>query len=123
MESPDLKSPPPDDAALETWLRANSSLPPLPDGGFSRRVLATLPRPARRHQARRSWLCLAGVMLGGAIALAGVLGSGDAAADDLFVSLNHPLATPPALNALALALCSVWYAFRHRVRVRLLPRW
>ena len=48
MEPHDLKSTPPDDAALETWLRANAALPPLPDHGFSRQVLAALPPPTRR---------------------------------------------------------------------------
>lgn len=123
MESPDLKSTPPDDAALEAWLRAHSALPPLPDAGFSHRVLATLPRPhpAPRHHARRSWLCLAAVAAGGALALGGVLGSAHAVTDDLFVSLNSPLATPPALIAFAVTACSLWFAFRDRVR--LLPRW
>jgi len=123
MESPNLKPTPPDDAALEAWLRANSSLPPLPDGGFSQRVLATLPRPSHRREARHSWLCLVGVVLGGALALAGVLGSGSAVADELFVSLNSPLATPPAVIAFAVAAGSLWFAFRDRVRLRLLPRW
>lgn len=49
MEPNDLKpNPPPDDAHLDGWLRANAALPPLPDDGFSRRVLTALPAPARR---------------------------------------------------------------------------
>jgi len=122
MEPTDLKPTPPDDAALEAWLRGNSNLLPLPDGGFSTRVLATLPRRSCRRMSR-SWLCLAGLVLGSALALAGVMASGHTVTDDLFVSFNNPLAAPPALVALVVALSSMWYAFRDRVRVRLLPRW
>jgi hypothetical protein len=43
MESDHVKPTPPDDTQLESWLRTNSSLPSLPDDGFSRRVLAALP--------------------------------------------------------------------------------
>lgn len=123
MESPDLKPTPPDDAALEAWLRANSNLPPLPDNGFSNRVLVALPRPepARSHRVGRSWLVLASVVIGSILALAGVLSSGHAVTDALFVSLNNPLAAPPALVALVVAAGSVWYAFRDRLRV--VARW
>ena len=49
MEPNDLKSPtPPDDDHLDTWLRAHAALPPLPDAGFSHRVLTALPAPQRR---------------------------------------------------------------------------
>lgn len=49
MEPNDLNSPTsPDDAPLETWLRTHAALPPLPDAGFSRRVLTALPVPSRR---------------------------------------------------------------------------
>lgn len=114
MEPTELKPTPPDDA-LENWLQANRSLPPLPDNGFARRVLTTLPRPAR-HRRQRSWLCLASLVVGGAVALRGILLSGHAVTDDLFVSLDHPLATPPALGAMAVVLGSLWYAFRDRLR-------
>lgn len=50
MEPNDLKSTPPDDAQLETWLRTNATLPPLPDDGFSQRVLTALPAPVRRSR-------------------------------------------------------------------------
>lgn len=47
MEPDHLKSTPPDDAQLDTWLRANTTLPALPDDGFSQRVLTALPAPQR----------------------------------------------------------------------------
>jgi hypothetical protein len=122
MEPTDLKPILPDDAALEAWLRANSALPPLADSGFSKRVLATLPRTSRWRMSR-SWFCLGGLALGSMLALAGVIASGHTVTDDLFVSFNNPLAAPPALVALVVALSSSWYAYRDHVRVRLLPRW
>jgi hypothetical protein len=120
MEPTDLKPTPPDDAALEAWLRTNRSLPPLPDAGFSNRVLTALPRSFQRR-VQRSVGCIAAVILGSALALAGVLGAGHGVTDDLFVSLNNPLAAPPALVAFVVAAGSVWFAFRHRVRR--LARW
>lgn len=53
MESNDLKSTPPDDAQLENWLRTNAALPPLPDDGFSHRVLTALPTPQRSRVSLR----------------------------------------------------------------------
>lgn len=120
MEPTNLNSTPPDDDALEAWLRANSSLPPLPDDGFSRRVLGALPRAFQRR-VQRSVSCMAAVILGSALALLGVVASGRAVTDDLFVSLDNPLAAPPALVALVVAAGSVWFAFRRRVRR--LARW
>jgi hypothetical protein len=50
MESSNL-TPPSDDAWLEAWL--NKATPaPLPDDGFSARVLAALPERASRRQSR-----------------------------------------------------------------------
>lgn len=64
MEPDDLKSPPPADDQLETWLRANAAATPLPDDGFTRRVLASLPPPARAGMPRRAAFCLAGTVAG-----------------------------------------------------------
>lgn len=118
MEPTDLKSNPSDDAAFETWLRAQTSLPPLPDAGFSNRVLAALPRAFQRR-VQRSVVCMAAVILGGALALVGVFGAGPAVTDELFVSLNNPLTAPPALIAIAVTASSLWFAFRHRLRLPL----
>lgn len=117
MESPDLKSTPPDDAAFEAWLRASSTPPPLADDGFSRRVLTALPRSFQRR-VQRSVGCIAAVILGSALALAGVLRAGHGVTDALFISLENPLATPPALLAFGVTAVSLWYAFRHRVRLQ-----
>ncbi len=35
----------PDDAEIEAWLRSNRATEPLPDEGFSTRVMAALPPP------------------------------------------------------------------------------
>jgi hypothetical protein len=118
MEPVNPKSTPPDDADLEAWLRANGNLVPLPDAGFSTRVLTALPRASARR-IQRSIGCLAAMVVGGALALAGVLGSGRDAADDLFVSVNHPLATPPALIALVATAGSLCFVYRARLRPRL----
>jgi len=121
MESPDLNpSPAPDDAA-DTWLRANHSLPPLPDAGFSRRVLAALP-PARRRFSRTRF-CLAGLAAGLVVALAGLAWGGVpslATLDSELTESTGRLLTSPALGALGVAAISVWYALCGGRR--LLPR-
>jgi hypothetical protein len=63
MESNDLNPSLPDDAHLESWLRANATLPPLPDDGMSRRVLAALP-PRTRTLSSRLAATLAGTAMG-----------------------------------------------------------
>ena len=69
MEPNDLKSLPPDDAQLEAWLRANSSLPTLPDDGFAQRVLTALPAPARRSRVSpRLLVIFVGAAAGAALA-------------------------------------------------------
>src|SRR3954463_12813111 len=73
MEPSDLKSIPPDDAALEAWLHANAALPPLPAGRFVPNVLAAV-RPKRI--SRR--LCLAlGLVVGVGVAIVGAATSGN----------------------------------------------
>lgn len=69
MEPNDLKSPtPPDDALFDTWLRSHATLPPLPDDGFSRRVLAALPRPQKSRGAPRQLVIALGAVAGLAFA-------------------------------------------------------
>ncbi|HRG55145.1 MAG TPA: hypothetical protein PLG56_03840, partial [Lacunisphaera sp.] len=64
MEPVDLKPSPPEDDPLETWLRANATATPLPDDGFTRRVLTSLPPPAKAGMSRRAAFCLAGALAG-----------------------------------------------------------
>jgi hypothetical protein len=93
MEPNDLKPTPPDDASLDTWLRAHAALPTLPDDGFSHRVLTALP--ARRSHTSPRLL---------AIALGAVLGIGFAAAKFATgapVDFSLPALGPEATDALA----------------------
>ena len=69
MEPNDLNSLPPDEAQLDAWLRASTTQPPLPDDGFSQRVLSALPPPARPDSVRRLWFCVAGALIGGGVAI------------------------------------------------------
>lgn len=100
MEPDDLNSLSPDDAKLEAWLRANASLPRLPDDGFSCRVLAALPpvsRKARVSERRRVVLCGAavGVIVAVALYFAGTPGdfvwpTAGPAAGDLVAQFADP---------------------------------
>jgi hypothetical protein len=95
MEPNDLKYTPPDDEALEAWLRTHASLPTLPDNGFSHRVLTALPTPARSSRLSPRLL---------AILLGAVVGTGLAVFKLLTVApvefTVSPMA-PEAINALA----------------------
>ncbi|MBI2518495.1 MAG: hypothetical protein HYV95_16570 [Opitutae bacterium] len=110
MEPDDLKSAPPDDPALDAWLRANASLPPLPDDGFSQRVLTALPSAPR--SARRLWLCAAGALAGTGVASFKLLQAGGlpALAQSLHAAAGQ-LATPTVGLALGVSLISLAYVF------------
>jgi hypothetical protein len=129
MEPADLNSSPErDDARLEAWLRQPTA--PLPDDGFSQRVLAALPpsapatvsvfvpAPARLNW-RRLAVCTTGAIIGGIVAYSGkasfVLPS--AALDSTVTALGDPT----TLAALAITVAAVLYALRPRALVRLLP--
>jgi len=122
MESDDLKSSPAPDDTFETLLRANASLPPLADDGFSRRVLATLP-PARRRSRRGliATLALGASVL--AVFTTVILIKPESSAllvfnRDLVDAVNQ-LLSPAGSGAVALTVGSLWYAFRGRWR----PAW
>ena len=122
MEPTDLKNDPPADAQLEAWLRAGATSPPLPDDGFTRRVLASLPPP--RATSRRLMFCLAGASVGAAFALLNGRGWPGLAAG--FAPVAHSLATalgplddPRVGCALVVALASVLFAFWRETRQRL----
>jgi hypothetical protein len=68
MEPAHLNSPSPDDTQLDEWLRANATVAPLPDAGFSQRVLAALPSRQAPIAWRRALLCVAGALAGAVIA-------------------------------------------------------
>jgi hypothetical protein len=95
MEPNDLKSTPPDDAPFEAWLRASAALPPLPDDGFSRRVLSALPAPAGRSPVSPRLLS---ILLGAALGAALAAYKAFTAAPVEFVL---PVPSPGATDALA----------------------
>jgi|GEM_PF-1943265 len=117
MEPEDLTLPARDDARLEAWCRANLSAAPLPDDGFSARVVAALPPPTWSRRLTRQRLCLAGLSAGAAVAVAGVLFSeGPAAARPALgtslAEISTLFATPAAALACGATVVSLWFAFR-----------
>jgi hypothetical protein len=121
MEPTNLKPTPPDDAALEAWLRANAALPVLPDDGFSRRVLTALPETVQRAHAKRQLVCLGGALMGSAVAWLGMQHPGSPPPDltTLDTALTEAftqLANPAVGWALALAAASLLFAFRRELR-------
>jgi hypothetical protein len=80
MEPTDLNRSALDDAQLDTWLRSNAAAVPLPDNGFSQRVLASLPPPASRAAGwRRLIFCIAGAAAGVVVPLLTDFGQPDPA--------------------------------------------
>jgi hypothetical protein len=125
MEPTDLNSSAPDDARLEAWYRANLSAAPLPDDGFTRRVLVALPNSSRHVARGRLWYCLAGAALGTVVAALGMASSQSVSAGfsalgaDVGAALVR-LNRPEVGCAVVITLGSLWLAFRPRLR--LLPR-
>lgn len=124
MESPDLNRPRPTDEQLDAWLNANAATAPLPDNGFSLRVLQALPARvdpvvlagARREEQaearRRAAFCAAGAVAGlivylvdrgGGVNLADSWRSLDAVSFDLRQVLSTLATVGIALASLALA--------------------
>jgi hypothetical protein len=91
----------PEDPKLESLLRESLAQPELPDGGFTARVLATLP-PTRAIAHYRAWLACgwAGSMASVGVALAVCLPWGD------FGNASSALGPSPS----GLASCA-WTAF------------
>ena len=125
MEPADLNHPANDDARLEAMLRR--AAPPLPDDGFSARVLAALPAPeAAAALWRRIAFCLAGAAAGYGFAL-----WRGAAWPDLqleleqfataLVNATSTLADPLLGAALVVTALSLLFAFQSELRERLLP--
>ena len=100
---------------------------PLPDAGFSARVLAALPPPANARPAlSRTAVCVAGAAIGTLIALVGVMSPGSwtvnwAVVQTTLDPLQTQLLDPTVVTALTVAAASMLYAFRSGAR-RLLVR-
>ena len=116
--------PPPDDAPLETWLRSSAARPPLPDDGFTARVLGALPPAPAPAANRRRALVLAGTLAGAAVLWAHQDGwSLDSARlADLAPACGDPFGAPatPAFAlalALVLTLASLLVVYRPRWRL------
>lgn len=121
MEPNDLNPPPPDDAHVEAWLRSSAALPPLPDDGFTSRVVATLPVPAARRFTQRTWFCVTGALVGLAVAALKIAAAPDfavsvpAIAPDAALAMEQ-LADPRLLVAVAVTAASLMFAFRPKRR-------
>lgn len=98
--------------------------PPLPDDGFSVRVLAALPAPSSsRTPVLRASAILAGAMAGLAFAWRPIAALWSSPPEveplrRLLAQLSGPLSDPHLLLAIALAAASLLYAFmdsRHRL--------
>ena len=68
MEPANLTPLPPDRDPLEAWLSAKAPVAPLPDAGFTARVLAALPPPQSSISWRRLLLYATGTLSGLAVA-------------------------------------------------------
>ena len=77
MEPEHLSPDSSDDARVDEWLRSDASTP-LPDDGFSSRVLAALPPRRAREPSRRLWILPA---LGAAVGLLLIVARGGASPD------------------------------------------
>ena len=120
----------PDDRAdpvVEAWLQANARSAPLPDHGFSDRVLRALPAPRVRRAPRDRWLfCTGGAAAGLAVAGFAFVG-GHGSAQDIASALRQmsdgagTLSCGPAGLAASIAALSLAYAYRSRAPV--VPRW
>ncbi len=121
-----MKPSSPDDTPVEAWLRSSASLPPLPDDGFSHRVLAALPPPARRRANRlRLVLCLAGALAGVALVLQHSPDFPDIfhrleQLDPVLNQATSQLADPAFAIALGVTAASLLFVFWRDIR--LLPR-
>jgi hypothetical protein len=133
MEPADLKHPGPDDRQLEAWLRDQPAQPPLPDDGFTARVMAALPPAidcaalaAARHQAasRRVWLCFLGAVTGLIVArLAAPAATLDGAAGEVAAVLQQlsagarQIQSPSLPLALGLTFAALLWIYLPPVRL------
>jgi hypothetical protein len=124
MESPDLNHSPSDDAALDAWLRDNAALAPLPDHGFSQRVLLNLPAPTDRAAAKRRLIfCALGALAGVMVPLLTDVGRPEPAAGQVALSRAaqqalQPLADPNVILAATITGVCLLYVFGLPRRLR-----
>lgn len=121
MEPNDLNSPSSDDPQLEAWLRASAALPPLPDNGFTSRVVATLPVTTAQRSTQRMWFCVAGALVGLAVAALKIFTAPDLAISVPTITPDaaramEQLADPKLLVAVAVTAASLAFAFRPKRR-------
>jgi hypothetical protein len=122
MEPLDLKSPTPGDDQLEAWLRANASATPLPDDGFTQRVLTSLPPQAQPEVSRRAVFCLVGALAGVALPFLTGISPGELSTDAAALGRNalpvlRQFADPNLVLALVVTGLCLLYVFGPRVRV------
>jgi hypothetical protein len=121
MEPSDLNSAPDrDEAQLEAWLRQPTA--PLPDDGFSNRVLAALPPPT---PARARWLrpafCVAGAIVGAIVGRTSDSGIETwAQIQTALEPLRGALSDPAMLAAVTIAIVAALYALRPNALSRLI---
>ena len=129
MEPTDLNSPsdhPGDDAVLTALLR--EAEPPLPDNGFSARVLAALPPPPPAPFGLRVPILTAATIAGLVLAWQHITATGgapavvaelDARLSQIHAALalsNGSMVDPALTFALAATVGSLLYAFRAELR-------
>ena len=109
-----MNSPDPEDSRLTGLLLP----PPLPDDGFSARVLAALPAPVPSSRVSpRLWCCLGGTVAGLAVAWSGAgswsdLLGGWTRVECSVTALLAPLADPMLAVAAVAAALSLLFAFK-----------
>ncbi|HTB81082.1 MAG TPA: hypothetical protein VK717_09360 [Opitutaceae bacterium] len=100
-----------DNPQLETLLREQAG-PPLPDGGFSARVLAAIPPRRKARLGFRSWLIAASALGGFAFAWIRSAGSLDwTALGDQFDMVSKTLPAVPGepVAIVALLITALWF--------------
>lgn len=112
-----------EDDGLDAKLRAHFSIPALTDGGFSQRVIASLPASKRKSLLfTRQFFSIAGLVAGMLCASIGLIGSETLESSlktlDAAVTMTFgQLVTGPVVLALGLALISLAFAFRDQRRL------
>jgi hypothetical protein len=133
MEPTNLSSSSPDpqdDARLDAWMR--QSPPPLPDDGFSQRVLAALPHPrsSASYASQRTLIVVAGGLLGAGVAWRQLATANDLSGTAVriqnsveeirsaFVQSGTSLSEPTLSLAITVTVFSLLFAFRRNLGCR-----